>query len=319
MGRCRYRHGVFHLRVIVPSGRTDAVLDVLREQVGVAHVVLLRDVAVEPPGDVVEAAVAREAADDVVAALCRLDVDHVGGITLEAVDTMLSDAADRAEEAAPGDGADAMVWEELLAKTGEEAKPSVTFQSFLTLACVLASVGVVTNSPITIVGAMIVGPEFGPLAAIAVGLVRRRPDLLRRAGLALGIGFPLAMVITAGVTVLAEWAGLFDRDTVLAAHQVEFVYQVGPYSLIVALLAGAAGMLAMTSAKSAALVGVFVSVTTVPAAGYAVVAAVLGEWDRCAGSVAQLVVNMIGIVLAAAGVLLVSRRRVGHDRPLSEG
>jgi uncharacterized hydrophobic protein (TIGR00271 family) len=305
--------------VIVPGGRTESVLAVLRAQVGVTHVVLLRGVEVEQGGDVVEAAVAREAADVVVAELCRLDVDHVGGITLEAVDTVLSDAVDRAEVAAPGDGADAVVWEELLAKTGEEAKPSVTFQSFLTLACVLASVGVVTNSPITIVGAMIVGPEFGPLAALAVGLVRRRGDLLRRAGLALGIGFPLAMVVTAGVTILAEWAGLFGRDAVLSAHQVDFVYQVGPYSLVVALLAGAAGMLAMTSAKSAALVGVFVSVTTVPAAGYAVVAAVLGEWDRCLGSVVQLVVNMIGIVLAAAAVLLLSNRRVGEDRPLTTG
>jgi uncharacterized hydrophobic protein (TIGR00271 family) len=310
---------VFHLRVIVPTGRTDAVLDVVREQVGAAHVVLLRGVAMDGAGDVVEAAVAREAADAVVAELCRLDVDHVGGITLEAVDTVLSDAVDRAEAAAPGDGADAVVWEELLAKTGEEAKPSLTFQAFLTLACVLASVGVVTNSPVTIVGAMIVGPEFGPLAALAVGLVRLRVDLLRRAGLALAIGFPVAMLVTAGVTILAGAVGLFDRAAVLTAHQVDFVYQVGPYSLIVALLAGAAGMLAMTSAKSAALVGVFVSVTTVPAAGYAVVAAVLGEWDRCLGSVVQLVVNMIGIVLAAAGVLLLRRRRVGHDRPLTVG
>ncbi|GAA0592787.1 DUF389 domain-containing protein [Kutzneria viridogrisea] len=308
---------MFHLRVIVPAEQSAAALSLLRDQVGVTHVVLLAGAALEPAGDVVEALVTREAADEVLAALCELDLDHLGGITLEAVDTVLSDAADRAEEAAPGDPADAVVWEELLAKTGEEAKPSLTFQSFLTLACLLAAVGVVTNSPVTIVGAMIVGPEFGPLAALAVGLVRRRGDLLRRAGLALAIGFPLAMLVTAGATVLEGAAGLFDRGTVLSAHQVDFVYQVGPYSLIVALLAGAAGMLAMTSAKSAALVGVFVSVTTVPAAGYAVVAAVVGEWDRCLGSLAQLVVNMIGIVLAAAGVLLLSRRRIGHDRPLS--
>ncbi|GAB3907699.1 hypothetical protein GCM10029964_106300 [Kibdelosporangium lantanae] len=177
----------------------------------------------------------------------------------------------------------------------------------------------VTNSPVTVVGAMIVGPEFGPLAALAVGLVLRRGDLLRRAGIALAVGFPVAMVITAGVTLVAEAVGLFDRDAVLSAHQVDFVYQVGPYSLIVALLAGAAGMLAMTSAKSAALVGVFVSVTTVPAAGYAMVAAVLGEWDRCLGSVVQLVVNMVGIVLAAAGVLLLRKRGVVADRPLQSG
>jgi uncharacterized membrane protein len=46
-----------------------------------------------------------------------------------------------------------------------------TFLAFLTLACLIAVVGVVTDSPVTVVGAMVVGPEFSPLAAIAVGLV----------------------------------------------------------------------------------------------------------------------------------------------------
>ena len=92
--------------------------------------------------------------------------------------------------------------------------------------------------------------------------------------------------------------------------------------LIVALLAGAAGMLALTSSKSAALVGVFISVTTVPAAGYAVVAATLGEWDRFVGSSLQLVINLVGIALAASAVLLLRSRtwrRRGKGRRLSEG
>ena len=50
-----------------------------------------------------------------------------------------------------------------------------TFVAFMVLATLLAAIGVVTDSPITIVGAMVVGPEFGPLAALAVSLVRRRP------------------------------------------------------------------------------------------------------------------------------------------------
>ena len=129
----------------------------------------------------VEADVAREAADEIIAALCELGIDHTGGITLEQIDTALSDAADKAEEDAPGDGADAVVWEELLARTGEESRLNATFLAFLTIACLLAAVGVITDSPVTIVGAMVVGPEFGPLAAIAVGLVRRRWDLVRRA------------------------------------------------------------------------------------------------------------------------------------------
>ncbi|MFI9009416.1 DUF389 domain-containing protein [Actinosynnema sp. NPDC053489] len=313
---------MLHLRAICPAGRADGVLAALREHAGVTHVVVLRGAAVEPAGDVVEADVAREAADAVVASLCELGVDRDGGITLAQVDTALSDAADRAEEAAPGDGADAVVWEELLARTGEESRLNATFLAFLTIACLLAAVGVVTNSPITIVGAMVVGPEFGPLAAFAVGLVLRRWDLVGRAALALAVGFPVAMAITAGAAFAGSFTGLFNRDMVLSAHEVDFVFQVGPFSLIVALLAGAAGMLSMTSAKSAALVGVFISVTTVPAAGFAAVAAVLGEWDICLQSVAQLAVNLTGVVMAAALVLaLRNRRGAVRDlgRPLAGG
>ena len=78
-----------------------------------------------------------------------------------------------------------MVWDELIGRTREESTLSVTFLMFLTLACLLAAVGVVTDSTVTVVGAMVVGPEFGPLAALSVALVRRRLDLARRAALAL--------------------------------------------------------------------------------------------------------------------------------------
>lgn len=314
---------MLHLRAISPPEHTEEAVEFLREHPGVTHVVLLPGAAVVPKGDVIEADIAREATDEVIAKLCELGVDHSGGITLEQIDTALSDAADRAEERAPGDGADAVVWEELLARTGEESRLNATFLAFLAIACLLAAVGVITDSPVTIVGAMVVGPEFGPLAAIAVGLVRRRWDLVRRASVVLAVGFPLAMLITAGGTALGNAAGLFDASAIAGGeHQVDFVYEVGPWSLIVALLAGAAGMLSMTAAKSAALVGVFISVTTVPAAGYASVAAILGEWDRVASSVAQLVINLVGIVLAAAVVLLLRRATwttMDVGRPLSNG
>ena len=300
---------MLHLRAVSPPASTDDALALLRDRVGVAHLIVHRGVAVAPAGDLIEADVAREAADEIIELLCGLDLDHVGGITLEVIDTALSDAADEAERDAPGEGADAVVWQELVGRTGEESRLNVTFQAFLTIACLLASIGVVTDSPVTIVGAMVVGPEFGPLAAVAVGLVLKRWDLVRRAVLALAIGFPLAVVVTGAVTLLSDAVGLIDTTALRSgAHQVDFVYQVGWYSLIVALLAGAAGMLAMTSAKSAALVGVFISVTTVPAAGYVAVAAVIGDWARSLESLGQLAVNLVGIVVAAAAVLAVRRR-----------
>jgi uncharacterized hydrophobic protein (TIGR00271 family) len=302
------------MRIIAPADRTDAVRDLLVAEPGVTHVTVLPGVAVQPPGDVVEAAVAREAADDLLGRLCELGIDRAGGVTLEMIDTSLSDAVDAAEEAAPGDPQDAVIWDEVVARTGEESRFSASYQAFLTIACLLAAIGAITNSPVTVVGAMVLGPEFGPLAAVAVGLVLRRGDLVRRGTFALVAGFPLAMAVTALGSVVFDATGLLSTDQLANLDQVEFIYEVGPFSLIVALLAGAAGMLALTSAKSASLVGVFISVTTVPAAAFASVALVEGRYLQAMQSGLQLAVNLVGIVVAAAGVLLLSRRRSERGR-----
>ncbi|MGW1676367.1 DUF389 domain-containing protein [Saccharopolyspora sp. NPDC002376] len=304
---------MLHLRVICPAERTERVLAEVRSHPGAAHVVLVRGGALEPVGDLIEVDLAREAADEVLAAIRASELAQVGAVTITDVGTTLSERAERAEESAPGDGDDAVVWDELIARTGEECRLTGTFLAFLSIACVLAAVGVVTDSSVTIVGAMVVGPEFGPLAAIAVGLVSRRWLLVRRAALALAVGFPVAMLITAAAAFGGEWIGLINRVALPAESEVSFIYQVGWSSLVVSLLAGAAGMLSLTSAKSAVLVGVFISVTTVPAAGYAVVAATLGDWAQCASSIAQLAVNLVGIVVAASAVLLLRARLARTD------
>jgi uncharacterized hydrophobic protein (TIGR00271 family) len=308
---------VLHLRVIAPEDLRDEVIDVLRREVGVANLVLHPGVALDPPGDEITADLARECANNVIRELKALDVQHRGAITLEVLDTVLSSKAHKAEDDAEGDAADAVVWDELIGRTREEATLSVTFVLFLTLACLLAAIGAVTDSTVTVVGAMVLGPEFGPLAALSVAIVRRRADLARRAALALLVGFPVAMGITALATVACEAAGLLSLDTVRNVKEVDFIFQVGPLSFVVALLAGAAGMLSLVSAKSAALVGVFISVTTVPAAGFAVVAAILGDWDVAAKSATQLAVNLVGITVAGVLVLVIRPRGrlVSHSAP----
>ena len=197
---------MLHLRVISPPPRTNAVRAVLLDAPGATHVTVQPAVALQPAGDLIEADVTREAVDSLLERLTGLQIEHQGGITLETIDTTLSDAADAAEEAAPGDPADAVIWEELVARTGEDSRLTVSFQIFLTIACLLAAIGAITNSPVTVVGAMVLGPEFGPLAAIAVGVVLRRSDLIRRGALAIAAGFPLAMAVTALATVVFDAA-----------------------------------------------------------------------------------------------------------------
>lgn len=299
---------MLHLRVIAPADLRAPILNVFDREPGVTNVVVHAGNARDPAGDEITAILVREAANDVVERLKSLDVPHLGAITLEPLDTVLSASAFHAEDATEGDGADAVIWDELVSRTREESSLNATYLMFLCIACLLAAVGVVSDSAVTVVGAMVVGPEFGPLAALAVALVQRRMSLARRAGAALLIGFPVAMGVTALATLGFEALGWVSLTSFRDLQQVDFIFRVGPFSLVVALLAGAAGMLSLVSAKSSALVGVFISVTTVPAAGFAVVAATVGEWDIAARSVLQLGVNLTGITTAGVVMLALYRR-----------
>lgn len=306
---------MLHLRIVAPETLRGPILDVLRSEPGVGNLLLFPGAALEPPGDQITADIARESVNTVIRRLKQLDVQHQGAITLQALDTILSTRAHVAEESAEGDAADALLWDELISRTREDSTLTITFQLFLVLACLLAAIGVATDSAVTVVGAMVVGPEFGPLAALAVAAVQRRARLARQAALALIVGFPVAMAVTGLVTLGAEAAGWISVDNVTHLHQVDFIYRVGPASLLVALLAGAAGMLSLISSKSGALIGVFISVTTVPAAGFAVVAAVLGDWAMAGRSALQLLVNLVGIVVGGLVVLTVRPRRSVIPRP----
>ncbi|MFI5620820.1 DUF389 domain-containing protein [Streptomyces sp. NPDC051567] len=299
---------MLHLRIITPGHLTEEVVTLVEKTVGTTHLVVLPGAARDPAGDVVLCDVAREAADDVLTGLRALKLDEVGSISVENIDLCLSASADRAEADAPGEAADAVIWEHLTEATHEESTLSVTYLAFLALATMIAACGVVLDNAILIVGAMAVGPEFGPIAGFCTGLVQRSARLAARSLTALLVGFAVAMVATTGFSLLMDALGQFDRDMLENPRpNTSFIWQPDPFSFIVAVLAGVAGTLSLTSAKSGALVGVAISVTTVPAAANAAVALGYGEYAQMWGSAEQLLLNLGGIMLAGTLTLLTQK------------
>jgi uncharacterized hydrophobic protein (TIGR00271 family) len=313
---------LLQLRVTVPPDRTDDVRDLFDRCPGTAHLAVLPGASVSPPGDLVLADVARESADALVAGLRALHVDRDGGIALEAVDTAVSASAERAEEDAPGDGSDAVVWEQVVRTTAADSSLSVSYLSFLTIATLLAAVAIVNDSAILVIGAMVLGPEFAPLAGLAVALVHRRPSIARAAARALVVGFAVAIGVTALVTLAARGLGWFGPEVLaMERPQTGFITRPDRWSVVVAVLAGIAGVLSLTSAKSGALVGVFISVTTVPAAADMAVSLALGGGDEFWRASAQLGINLAGILVAAVVTLTLQRalwRRVPQVLPRFE-
>ncbi|MBC2901282.1 DUF389 domain-containing protein [Streptomyces cupreus] len=299
---------MLHLRLITPSDKTDDVVRLIEGTVGATHLVVLPGTAHNPAGDVVLCDVAREAGDGLLSGLQRLGIEDSGSIAVENIDLSLSKRADKAEAEAPGEGADAVLWEHLTDATHEESTLSVTYLAFITLATMIAACGVVLDNAILIVGAMAVGPEFGPLAGFSTALVQRAPRLALRSLTALIVGFAVAMAVTVGFSLFMDSIDLFSQEQLDDDRpQTSFVYAPDAFSFIVAVLAGAAGTLSLTSSKSGALVGVAISVTTVPAAANAAVALSYGDTEQTWGSTEQLLLNLLGIILAGTLTLLAQK------------
>jgi uncharacterized hydrophobic protein (TIGR00271 family) len=297
---------VIHLRIVVPKPKVGDVMKLLCDDPAVSSVIHLKDAAAKPPGDVILCDVAREEASVILSDLRELKIHEEGTIALEEVDTAISKAAIAAEKAAAGLPSDAVVWEEVQARTSENTELSGSFLAFMALATMIAAIGILIDSQILIIGAMVVGPEFGPVAGLCVALVHKRRDLAVRSLRALAIGFPVAITAAYVLTLALRGAGSAPGE-VTSRPLTAFISHPDEYSVIVAFLAGTAGVLSLTSAKSGALIGVLISVTTIPAAGNIGVAAAYGDGHEWVGAMEQLSLNLVAIVLAGVLTLYVQR------------
>lgn len=316
---------MLRVRIVCPPDRTEAVLDLLHEERGATNLVRLPGVVLDHRADLVEVDVAREAVDGLLTTLRPLCLERGGSVSLGSIDTALGTSIEQAEREAPGDGGDAVIWDELAQTTREQSVLSGGYLLFLVIATLIASVGLLTDSQVLIVGAMVLGPEFGPLAGLALAIVRRDPGAARLALRALLVGFPLAIVVTGLLVAAIDGLGQVPQQYLDGQQPfTAFVSSPNVFSVLVALLAGIAGTVSLTAEKSSTLVGVFISVTTVPAAADIATGLVTGQGSQALGATVQLLVNLGCIVLASVCTLLLQRalwRRVSRKvaRPSPDG
>lgn len=296
------------LRISVPAHLTDDVLAVLSDDY-VTGLALVRGASLRPPGDVVTADLAREGANPVIEALRDLGVHEEGTIRIERVPAWLSRPALDAEQRAPGASADAVVWTEVGARAYEESELNWTYLSFMVLATLIAGVAIVLDSPILVIGAMVLGPEFGPVAAIGIALVRRKGHLLRLATRTLVVGFAAGIAATLAAGLLGRVLGWVTYEDIVGERPATaFIYTPDRWSFVVAVIAAAAGVLSLTSDRTGGLSGVFISVTTVPAAGNVALGLAFGAWPEVTGSLAQLGLNLTGMAVAGWVTLAVQQQ-----------
>jgi uncharacterized hydrophobic protein (TIGR00271 family) len=297
-----------HFRLTAPADLAAGLRDLLVDREWVTNVTVQPDVCVDPRGDLIECDVAREKAGVLLNELNETGLADRGGIVVSTPTGTPFREASRIEAIAPGHPDDAVIWESVAARAEADADPTVSFHIFLVLAVVLAAIAVITDSAILVVGAMVVGPEFSAIAAATAGAVLGRWGLVGRSLRLLVFSFAFAIGVAALLALLARATGTVDASMVTRPRpNTGFIWHPDLWSFAVALVAGAAGVLALAIEKTSTMVGVFISVTTVPAAGNLALGLALGESGEILGSLAQLGANVGGMLVSGALVLAVMR------------
>jgi uncharacterized hydrophobic protein (TIGR00271 family) len=206
----------------------------------------------------------------------------------------------------------AVVWADLLGQAGEHARPVGPFLILMAVAGIIAAYGVIYSNGILIVGAMAVSPDFLPIAATCIGLVARRRRLVARAFWTLAAGLGPAGVIAGALTAFLDLVDLLPSSFHVGENALQGLTTVNSSTVVVAFVAGIAGLLALET-RAGAAVGVAISVTTIPASAYLGVAAAVGEVGKASGALAVLGIN-VAMLLVGGSLTLIAQQAVRRRR-----
>jgi uncharacterized hydrophobic protein (TIGR00271 family) len=291
---------VLQLRVYGDSPLMAAVAERLDALPGARHVSV-----VETRADgtaLLTADVRSDAADRALSTIDALGVAP-DDIALVRLDTIVP-------EVGTGD-ASALIWADVLGQARIQARVAARYLVLMAAAGVIAALAVVNDSPTLIVGAMAISPDLLPVTAACTGFVFRRLRLVRRGLATLAIGLGVASAFAALVSVALDQLDRLPTGFELSEFSAAQTH-VNATTILVALAAGVAGMLAVETRASSA-VGVAISVTTIPAAAYLGVALGIGELGSSLSGLAVLGAN-IAMMLAGGSIALAVQRIVAGSR-----
>jgi uncharacterized hydrophobic protein (TIGR00271 family) len=312
---------MLHIRVVSPPSVTGSLVEHLTTAAGVLNLVVMRGAAVPAgdaassgdavsPGDAVQFDVQVGAANAVLEELQRFGLHRERPISIASVYAAIVDVAPRPDWRRMYHAERAPVWDVVEARIAEEASYAPSFFALLVFAGLIGACGILTNSQILIVGAMVVGPEYSAIISVALGIERRNWHAVRSGLLALLAGFLLAIFVTLLFALCIRGLGKAPELYLHGIRPVsDLINSPNLFSVVVAVAAGIVGVVSLTLARAGALIGVFISITTIPAAADIAVSVAFGGWKEARGSTVQLLLN-VGLLIAIGAAALRAQRMI---------
>jgi uncharacterized hydrophobic protein (TIGR00341 family) len=298
------------VHVSVPAGKRETVLKTLDDH-GVDYVV-----SDETSGREVTAVASfplpTNAVEPVLDALRESGLGDDAFTVVVDAETVVSRRFEQLEEryAEEQPSEDRIARQELVASARDLAPETSNYLVLTVVSVLIATAGLLLDSPATVVGSMVIAPLIGPAMATSVGTVVDDGDLFSRGIRLQAMGFAVAAVAATAFALLLRNAALVPPtlDPLLLGEVGE---RVAPdfLSLAIALGAGAAGAMSLRSGVSASLVGVMIAVALVPPVGVIGIGIAWGRPLMVLGATVLVAVNALSINLSAMVVLWYSGYR----------
>jgi len=195
---------------------------------------------------------------------------------------------------------------EVRGQLSEASHPDFDFFLLVLLSSIIATLGLLVNSPAVIIGAMLVAPLMSPIIGLGLASIRGDDVLARNALASLLRGAALGVLISFLVTWVNTFMPFVDLQANNLPMEVMARTQPSPLDLAIALAGGLAAAFALAMPDiSAALPGVAIATALMPPLSTIGIGLAFQRWDVAAGSLLLFVTNAITIAFASMLVFFV--------------
>ena len=291
------------LQVTIPAGKRQAIERALDDE-GVDYV-LTEETSNREYTAVAYVPVPTAAVEPVLERLREAGLDDQAYTVIVEANTVISQHFEELQDRyAEEEDEERIAREELRSKAGELVPSRVNYVLLTMVSAIIATAGLLLDSPAVIVGSMVIAPLIGPAMAASVGTVLDEHDLFTQ-GTILQVGGLVLAVASAAVFALLVRTGLLipPGTEITAIPSIRERLLPDFLSLAVALGAGIAGVVSLTAGVSTALVGVMIAVALIPPAATVGIGIAWGQPMVSLGAGILTLINVLSINLAAIALL----------------
>lgn len=187
----------------------------------------------------------------------------------------------------------------ILARVARDARLDRNFLLLITLATVIATLGLLQGSTAVVIGAMLVSPLMGPIMGLGFGIATIESGLIKRSLITLAAGVLVAILVAATLIWLSPIRDVTDE---LRARTEPTLLD-----LAVAVIGGVAGVYAIMRRLSGVMVGVAIATALVPPLSTVAFGLVTLRPEFALGAALLFLTNTLAIALAATVVARINR------------